>query len=224
VIRRWRAPPALAAPLSLPELSRLLRAANGITGSSGGIALRAAPSAGALYAGELYLVATAVEGLPAGAYYYAVHGHALVALARGALGERVLGALERPGAVASAPAFVMISNVFQRYTRRYRNRGYRYALIDTGHIAENLRLAAASAGLATLSPLHFHDDSLDALLDLDGRDESVCALTAIGRARDAPPAPLLRSLVEKQRAGAAQGLARTAPERFHEATKLVPAS
>jgi SagB-type dehydrogenase family enzyme len=222
-VSQWQLPRALAAPLSLSELSRLLRHANGVTGSADGIALRAAPSAGALYAGELYVVATSVEGLPAGAYYYAVRAHALVPLARGGLGERVLAALERPCAVAAAPAFVLVSNVFQRYTQRYRNRGYRYALIDTGHIGENLRLAAASAGLATLSPLPFQDDSLNALLDLDGREESVCALYALGRALPAPPAPQARTLVEKQRALAPLALAGSAPERFHEATKLVPA-
>jgi SagB-type dehydrogenase family enzyme len=223
VVRRWRPPPALAGALSLAELSRLLRHTNGLTGSAGGIALRAAPSAGALYAGELYLVAAAVEGLAPGAYYYAVHAHALVPLARGALGARVLDALERPGIVAAAPAFILVSNVFQRYTRRYRNRGYRYALIDTGHIGENLRLAAASAGLATVSPPRFRDESLDALLDLDGREEGVCALFAVGRALHAPAAKRLRTLAAKQRAGASLLRAGSEPERFHEATKLVPA-
>lgn len=223
VVRQWRPPPALAGALSLAELSRVLRHTNGVTGNADGVALRAAPSAGALYAGELYLVATDVDGLAPGAYYYAVRAHALVPLARGALRERVLAALERPGAVAGAPAFVLVSNVFQRYTQRYRNRGYRYALIDTGHIGENLRLAAASAGLATLSPPRFWDEALDALLELDGREESVCAIVGVGRARDARPAKRLRALAEKQRAQASLPLAGSEPERFHEATKLVPA-
>ena len=109
--------------------------------------MRAAPSAGALYAGEVYVVAERVRELAPGSYYYDVRQHALVQLERGSLLPRAAQALEWPAAVARAAALVLLSNVFGRYTWRYANRGYRYALIDSGHIGENLRLAANSAGL-----------------------------------------------------------------------------
>ena len=59
----------------------------------------------------------------------------------------------RPDEVADAPAAILLTNVFARYGWRYANRGYRYALIDSGHIGENLRLVAHSAGLGDVSPL-----------------------------------------------------------------------
>ena len=96
-------------------------------------------------------------------------------------------ALERPAAVAEAPAAVVLTNVFERYGWRYGDRGYRYALIDSGHIGENLRLVARSEGLADVSPLRFEDDRLNALLGVDGRAEAVCALHALGRARGTAP-------------------------------------
>ncbi len=215
------------APLSLEALSRLLQLTNGVTGrrSTGDqtVLLRAAPSAGALYAGEVYVVAERVRGLPAGIYYYAVQRHELVQLRVGASLAAVGQALERPAELEHAAAVILLSNVFARYTWRYANRGYRYALIDTGHIGENLRLAAVSAGLSERAPLRFQDDRLDALLGIDGRAEAVCALHAVGRPDPTPgrPPPVLRRFVEKQSVAPPSG-GRLEIERYHEATRLVP--
>ncbi|MDJ0852731.1 MAG: SagB/ThcOx family dehydrogenase [Myxococcota bacterium] len=217
-------------PLSLAEVARLLHHTNGVTGEmrwdGGRLDLRAAPSAGALYAGEVYLVAGRVEGLAPGVYNYAVRAHALVQLRAGARLEEVAAASEQPGAFGDAPAAVLLTNVFRRYTWRYANRGYRYALIDTGHIAENLRLAAASAGLTSRGALRFHDAALAALLGIDGRKEAVCAVYALGRRGEAA-APIAaagstRRLVERGHDAATRRLAAPA-ERYHERTNLVPA-
>ena len=184
VVRAWKPHDLAPGSLPLPLLSQLLLSTNGVTGTehfNGGVLhLRAAPSAGALYAGEVYVVASDVEGLPPGAWYYDVRRHELVELTRGALLERIEAALEQPGRVHDAAAVVLLSNVFSRYRRRYANRGYRYALIDSGHIGENLRLAASAAGWASLELPDFHDDLLNELLGLDGRAEAVCAVHALG--------------------------------------------
>jgi SagB-type dehydrogenase family enzyme len=205
-----RAPaPALSAdPLPLGVLASLLRLANGVTavvaGSDPPESRRAAPSAGALYAGEVYVAAERVAGLAPGVYSYAVDEHALVSIGAGAVPEEARG----------AACAVLLSNVFERYAWRYAERGYRYALIDSGHIGENLRLAAAAAGVAHQALPRFHDDAANALLAIDGRDEAVCALHALGGASSAQS----RALVETRRAE------RSLPEplRYHEATKLVP--
>jgi len=214
-------------PISLAELTWLLHYSNGVT-FEGETRLRAAPSAGALYAGELYVLAERVEGLPQGAYYYDVLGHALVSLRTGSAQQRVAQALESPTHFENAAAVVLLSNVFGRYTWRYANRGYRYALIDSGHIGENLRLAARSAGLAEASALRFRDDLLNQHLELDGRGEAVCALHAIGRkAASAAPHPdsVPRRFVEAQEADASQSSrGQSLILRYHEATKLVPGS
>jgi SagB-type dehydrogenase family enzyme len=135
----------------------------------------------------------------------------------------VARALERPEGVENAAAVVLLSNVFGRYTWRYANRGYRYALIDTGHIGENARLAAVSAGLAERASLRFHDDLLNSLLEVDGRAEAVCALHAVGRRgrRAGKPGGSDRRFAEKRHLPEALAQA-PAPERYHEATKLVP--
>ncbi len=224
VLRGGAAAGFAAEPLSLAQLARVLHLTNGVTGRMGGTLLRAAPSAGALYAGEVYLVAERVQGLAPGVYYFAVADAELVRVAAGPFMSRAAAALERPADVAGAPALVILCNVFRRYTVRYRNRGYRYALIDSGHIGENLRLAARAEGLAEAAPLRFEDDALGELLGIDGRDEAVCALHALGRPGP-PRAGPARTLVERQQAD--PELPRgpdPLTRRYHEATKLVPAA
>ncbi len=231
VVKAYRPASAFSGEaLSLSQLGTLLHHTNGVTDSadpSQKIRRRAAPSAGALYSGEVYLVAEKVVGLEAGLYYYSVAEHRLVGLRKGSLLEELLGAVERPAALEGASAVVLLSNVFGRYSRRYANRGYRYALIDSGHIGENLRLVGSALGLADASPLRFFDDSLNRLLELDGRDEAVCALHAIGgkaAAGRAEPGSASQLFQDRQQIGSkgARIRGRSLTERFHEATKLLP--
>lgn len=214
-------------PLNL--LSRILHFTNGVTkrrGSSSPLpGLRAAPSAGALYAGEVYVVAERVRGLAPGVYYYAVEEHELIAVRSGSRLQEVAGAVTEPGTIEGAAAAILLSNVFERYSWNYANRGYRYALIDSGHIGENLRLAARSAGLGWTQAWRFEDDALNALLEVDGREEAVCAVHAIGpvTTAGAPTSRTVRPLIEKAEAAPGK-LPRSGPlpARFHEASKLVP--
>jgi SagB-type dehydrogenase family enzyme len=200
--------------LPLAELSRLLHYTNGVTGGSG---LRAAPSAGALYAGEIYVVAERVNDLEAGVYYYAPLERSLIPLRKESSLGAVAAAVERPDQLEGAAAAVILTNVFRRYGWRYANRGYRYALIDTGHIGENLRLTARSLGLADVAPGRFWDDRLNELLAVDGRSEAVCAVHVVGIAtRGSSPSAVARSLLP-----VASELTSAKPTvRYHRATRL----
>jgi len=225
-LQRYRPAPGFAGPpLPRATLERILHFTNGVTGSGpGGIRLRAAPSAGALYAGEAYVVAARVEDLEPGVYAYAPLENALVPLRPGQPEGELARALEEPGRARGAACAVLLTNVFARYRWRYANRGYRYALIDSGHIGENLRLAAASAGVAERAPLRFEDDRLNALLGVDGMEEAVCAVHLLGSERGSPSASEPRPLVEAHRTGTPlPQAADDAPERYHAATRLVPA-
>jgi SagB-type dehydrogenase family enzyme len=213
--------------LTRDQLAGLLRFTNGVTAQLVGRTppeyRRAAPSAGALYAGEVYVAAERVEGLAPGLYAYQPLEHALVTLRGGPQLRRVAAALEEPGSVENAAAAVLLTNVFHRYAWKYGERGYRYALVDSGHIGENLRLAAAGAGLSVASPLRFHDDALNELLGQDGRREAICWLHAVGHASEwgEPGEPGPR-LVEKQHAEPLALDSLDTVERYHECTKLVP--
>jgi SagB-type dehydrogenase family enzyme len=232
VLRKYKPAGAFASqPVLISELGTLLHHTNGITDPARidqTAPRRAAPSAGALYSGEIYVIAQQVRGLEAGLYYYAVAEHQLVRLQKGPLLKELANSLENSALAEGAAAAILLSNVFERYSHRYANRGYRYALIDSGHIGENLRLAGSALGLVDASPLRFWDDSLNRLLELDGRSEAVCALHLVGRAetgKTAEPRAIERSFEEKQHSDPIEAAVHSGSltEQFHEATKLQPA-
>jgi SagB-type dehydrogenase family enzyme len=157
-------------PLSLADLSRLLHAAQGITQRQG--ELRAAPSAGALYPIELYVVAHNVAGLEPGIYHYAVPAHELELIQPGDQRAAVTRAGLGQGHLGQANVCFVLSAIFQRLRWKYHERAYRYALLEAGHIGQSLYLAASSMGLGACAVGAFLDDDLNELLGLDGEEEA----------------------------------------------------
>jgi len=168
-----------SAPLLLEELSRLLHAAQGITDPARGF--RAAPSAGALYPIETYAVVHNAVGLEPGLYHYVVADHALERLRAGDLRAAMAVAGIGQELLARAQVCFVLASVFQRTRWKYRERAYRYVLLEAGHIGQNLYLAATSMGLGACAVGAFLDDHLNDMLELDGREEAVVYVIAVGR-------------------------------------------
>jgi len=165
--------------LSLEELSRLLHAAQGITAPRRGF--RAAPSAGALYPIETYAVVHDVSGLETGLYHYAVLDHRLEQLqARNLRGAIMIAGIGQEMLGQSQVCFVL-SVIFQRLRWKYRERTYRYSLLEAGHIGQNLYLAATSMGLGACAVGAFLDDELNDLLELDGQEETALYMISVGQ-------------------------------------------
>lgn len=166
-------------PLSLVDAGQLLWAAQGITSRDGG---RAAPSAGALYPLELYLVAGDIESLPAGLYRYRPRGHRLQHIVdgdlRNALGRAALG----QAWVRRAPAVLVIAAVYERSEKKYGQRARRYTRIETGHAAQNVYLQAVALGLGTVIVGAFDDTEVQQVLKLPG-DHAPLALMPVGYPR-----------------------------------------
>lgn len=163
-------------PVRADQLSALLFAGYGITGADGPQRFRTAPSGGALYPLELYVAAHDLGGLPAGVFHYDPFGHDLEILEpRGDLAD-----VSPDGLVATAPVVVVIAAAFWRSRFKYGLRGYRFAVLEAGHVAQNLLLAATALGLAGVVVGGFFDGRLDALLDLDGVDESTLVTVCFG--------------------------------------------
>ncbi len=172
----------VAAPLSPAELADLLYAAQGVTDTQR--ALRAAPSAGALYPIEVYVVVNNVTDLAPGLYHYAVREHALELLKQEDLRLAVSGAGLGQGFLGQANVCFILSAIFQRTRWRYRERTYRYVLFEAGHIAQNLYLAATALGMGACAVGAFLDDEFNALVGLDGKSEAVLYVIAAGKTRD----------------------------------------
>jgi SagB-type dehydrogenase family enzyme len=157
-------------PIPLRDLATLL-AASYAARPRGGELRRPVPSAGALYPLELYVVALAVTGLELGVYHYDPFRHRL-ALLRPALFAAVRRSLVDPGLADLASALVVVTGVFWRSRFKYGLRGYRFVLLEAGHLAQNAVLAAADLDLVALPLGGFHDVLLDELVGADGLDEA----------------------------------------------------
>lgn len=133
--------------VELRQLSQLLWAAQGITETRG--FKRAAPSAGALYPLDVYAVLgrQGVRDLEAGVYHYQPGGHQLLQIKIGDLRDRVGRAALSQMWIAAAPIVFVIAAEYGRISGKYGQRGVRYALIEAGHIGQNLFLQAEALGL-----------------------------------------------------------------------------
>jgi SagB-type dehydrogenase family enzyme len=166
-------------PLPLAALSQILWAAQGITHPDG---FRTAPSAGALYPLELYVVAGAVTGLRPGVYRYDPVRHRLSLHAEGDLrNELAVAALEQDW-VAEAPAVLVLSAVYARSSRKYGTRAPRYVHMEVGHTAQNVYLQAVALDLGTVMVGAFHDRRLQRVLRLSGELEPL-GLMPVGKPR-----------------------------------------
>ena len=148
--------------LSLTEASQLLWAAQGVTDPRG---WRTAPSAGALFPLEIYLVAARVSELPAGVYRYDAAAHRLLS---GVTGDRLSALAEaaRQPVLREAPLVVVIVAVEQRSAQKYGDRAARYVAMETGHAAQNVYLQATALRLATVAVGAFDDNQVGRVLEL----------------------------------------------------------
>jgi SagB-type dehydrogenase family enzyme len=172
-------------PFGLPSLSRLLFATNGVTAWAeypGGQRqyFRAAPSAGALYPTDLYLLVRGHADLPEGVYYFHVREHALVQVYPEGLcpgGDEIFARLGRAcfndAAAAEADFALVATSVFWRSAWRYGDRGYRRCLLDTGHVIGNFDIVAPRLGIATTAIGGFVDHEVAELLAIPEDKEGV---------------------------------------------------
>jgi len=168
------------ASMTQEALSRLLFHTGGVTAEQWGTGLRAAPSAGALYPIETYVLAHRVEGLEAGVYHYAVQDHALTQVRAGDVRNEIVRAGILQNFLGEANVVLVLTSIFQRLRWRYRERAYRYALLEAGHIGQNVYLAATAMGMGACAVGAFSDDAVNALVSVDGVDEAALYVLAVG--------------------------------------------
>lgn len=171
-----------AAPLSLSELSSILRCAYGITARQQmgrqTYLYRSAPSAGALYPVEIYIFNPGLPDLEAGLYYYDVPDFALRKLpVKGSLEPYSPG--KRSKTRASSPLSFIMSGIFFRSAWKYRKRAFRYVMLDVGHVIENLLLTLGQVKTYGSVRYDFDDGKLISEMGLDRHREACFALMDI---------------------------------------------
>ena len=171
-VRRYR-----REPVDLSQLSQILWSAQGITGTG---ELRAAPSAGATYPLEIFVIVgkqgviisgakQAPEELQAGIYHYEAASHSLRLHKPADVRLDLAGAALDQEFIIDAPVDIVICALYHRTSYRYGKRGERYVHIEVGHVSENIHLQAVALGLATVEVGAFHDEEVSQALKLDER-------------------------------------------------------
>ncbi|WP_109086670.1 SagB/ThcOx family dehydrogenase [Azospirillum sp. TSH100] len=153
------------------------------------LSLASFPSGGGLFPTEAYVVPFACEGLVDGIAHFDARGRSLELI------RSSVGAAERASALGLPPALrdgigaaILLTATFQRSTVKYGGRGYRFALLEAGHAAQNLLLVAAALGLGTLAWGGYLDDEVATLLGINGVEEAPvhCILLGVPSEQDAP--------------------------------------
>lgn len=170
--------------LTQQELSKLLWYSYGITDKTiyerFEVLGRPNPSAGALYPFELYLSIFNVEDIEPGIYHYCPIDHSLEQLKIGNFSNKLVQYFMGQYYISDASLIIMLSGITDRITWKYDVRGYRYLLIEAGHIVQTLNLIAVSLNLAGLCLGGFYDDPLCEFIGIDSLTEPIIYGLAIG--------------------------------------------
>lgn len=167
-------------PISQEQLSYLLWASTGIQRREFGFEFRTAPSAGALYPIETYVIINKVDTIPQGVYHYNIKNHNLETIKTGDFRTNISNAALGQYMCSHAATVFIWTAIFNRSKCKYGERAYRYIYLDAGHIAENLALSATSLQLGTCQIAALYDDEVNQIIDVDGITESTLYLSVVG--------------------------------------------
>jgi len=177
-----RRSPDPTAELDQYRLARILFLTHALTGQvrygSEVFYFRSVPSAGALYPFELYVAVRGVAGLEDGLYHHDVRDQSLIRLRYGNRPFEIAESLQGEQTCAPVLAFFLTS-IFFRSSWKYRDRAYRYNLLDTGHLAENLALALRSEKLAFQIQYDFDDAAINHMLGVAPEREGCLAVVLV---------------------------------------------
>lgn len=152
-------------PISLQALSQILWAAQGITDTLN--KFRSAPSAGALYPLEIYVVVSNVFDLSQGIYKYKPEGHKLILMKTGDFRQELMKEALWQDWISQSSVVLVFAAVYERTTWKYGKRGIQYVHMEVGHSAQNVCLQVTALGLGTTTVGAFNDEGVKKVLGLD---------------------------------------------------------
>jgi SagB-type dehydrogenase family enzyme len=166
-----------AEELNLNDVSQLLWAAQGITHE--GIK-RSAPSAGAAYPLELYVLSNKIKGLTGGIYKYNSNEHIITRVLKVTADKRLIPDITSQSWIADAPLVIVIGANYSRTEKRYGKRAKRYVKLEAGHAAQNILLQATAMNLGAVTVGSFNDTDLKSMIGMEN-DESPLYILPVGK-------------------------------------------
>ena len=174
--------------LSLENVATILHHANGVTRDNRNTnfprAFRTVASAGALYPLELFFYSHRLDGLAAGLYHYNPSTNSLSLIRDGDESHQLSKMVIQSELVVNASMVLFMTALFERSIFKYGDRGYRFVLLEAGHVAQNINLVAAGLGLGSVNIGGFYDREVDAWLGLDGLTHSTVYMIALGKPQE----------------------------------------
>ena len=160
--------------IELRALSTLLRYSCGIRSGATERRSRAQPSGGGRFPIEVYpVVFKGSDELRSGLYHYNVKEHALDVLWQRPFTKADISGLFTYDWAQNASLAIIMTAVFGRNQMKYGERGYRYILLEAGHIGQNIYLNAEALGLKCCALGGTRDVNLEKLIDVDGITEAI---------------------------------------------------
>ena len=167
-------------PLSFSKLSTLINLSAARRNFDAGIEHRMYPSAGGRFPLELYVVSFKSDYLKSGVYHYNVITNMLELMFEGNYSKDVMKICNNQSFVEEASCALIIAANFENTMEKYGERGYRYVLLDAGHLGQNIYLVSTALELGVVAIGGFDDDDLNRLLRLNGSYESSLYVFALG--------------------------------------------
>lgn len=217
------------------RLSRLLYFTNGVTKIMNmhvgakilKFLMRAAPSAGGLYPTEIYVAIRNCRHFPSGIYNYQVRDHSIIPLWDGDNWKQFDNYCFRHPALAESDLLVLLSVLPFRSSWRYKERGYRRCLLDTGHVIGNLVAYGQREGFLPEPIGGFWDSAFNGHLFFDDREEVLLAAVAMplmaGRSESAAVASNLQASAKPAVAPGIAAAALKSPPRERPDVASIPA-
>lgn len=168
--------------IDFTDLSNILFYSAGLIDSANDLdnSRRPYPSAGARYPLEVYFFAIRVKNLDEGLYHYNVKENLLELLTNDATTQKCKEIIGQDKNLINASCVIVITAALERTRIKYRNRGYRYMLIEAGHLAQNILLLTNYLGLGACAIGGFIDDKINDLLDINNAKEVTLYMIALG--------------------------------------------
>ena len=172
-------------PINLRDLSTLLHFSYGETRDNKDTGfsrpVRVVPSGGGLYPLEIFFYSGHVPDLEVGVYHYNPSKHHLRFLNPGEKTQEIAQAVVYPDLIKNSALLIFITAVFERSVFKYRERGYRFTLLEAGHVAQNLNLVSLGLDLGSVNVGGYFDREIDDFLGLDGVNHSTIYMIALGK-------------------------------------------
>ncbi|HCJ58677.1 MAG TPA: nitroreductase [Clostridiaceae bacterium] len=142
---------------------------------------RMVPSAGARYPLEIYIAVFKCDKLESGIYHYNIISNCLEFIRKGDYRNKLYEYCNKQDFISNCSAAIIITSVFERTMEKYGERGYRYILLDAGHLGQNIYLTASHLKLGTVAIGGFQDKKINEILGIDGLIETSLYIIALGQ-------------------------------------------